>query len=66
MGNLNMHMNKEARAQAERLLAELIEAGVSGLTDQRGNPSLSALFRHLVAKEIEVQKLTALFAKEAN
>lgn len=44
---VSIYMNPTDRAAAEALLKKLIEQG-HDLTDQKGNPSLSALFRWLV------------------
>lgn len=45
-GYLNLYMSKDYRAVAEHLAAQL------EITDLRGNPSISALFRHLIDKEL--------------
>lgn len=46
---VSMYLTPVDRAAAEDLLLRLIEQG-HNLTDQKGNPSLSALFRFLVKR----------------
>ena len=52
---ISLYVNLEDRANVEGLLADLHAKGEVDLTDQKGNPSISALFRHLVTQEIRRQ-----------
>lgn len=51
---VSMYLNAADKAAAEALLDKLIKQGVD-LTDHKGNPSLSALFRWLVMQETNRQ-----------
>lgn len=51
-GNINMYMPAGYRGKAERLINILTAMGCE-LKDKKGSNSTSALFRHLIDKELE-------------
>lgn len=52
--NIRLYVTEETRRQIDRLLSMLAAAGVD-LKDNRGNLSISALVRYLVAQELRRQ-----------
>jgi hypothetical protein len=51
---MSIHMPQKHRDRASELLALLAADGVR-LVDQKGNPSVSALFRYLIDKELKAR-----------
>jgi hypothetical protein len=50
--NINIYLNPSERKKVEMLLKKLVEQGYD-LLDQRGYPSISALFRYLVDEKLK-------------
>lgn len=50
---IQLYMTDADRTAAERLLDKLISEGVVEVKDNRGKPSVSALVRYLIHKELE-------------
>jgi hypothetical protein len=50
--NINMYLNPSECEKVETLLKILVEQGYN-LLDQRGYPSISALFRYLVDEKLK-------------
>lgn len=50
---MTIYMNEADKENIDRLLDELLEQGVRGLTTVAGDKSTAGLFRHLVQEELQ-------------